>query len=446
MPLLSDPSTIDTLDATAPFGTSALALPLGARIRPIAVACAPASFRLRAGRCLVGAGGSCDLVISEPTVSRTHLELELLPEGVRVSDLGSRNGTFYLGQRIERMVLGLGARIQVGAATVALEADTESLEGALSYDGDEYRGMVGVSRSMRHLFAILERLEGSLVTALIEGESGTGKDLVARALRQGSSVAKGPFVVLNCGAIPRELVASELFGHKRGAFSGAIESRRGAFELANHGTLFLDEIGELPLDVQPMLLRALEEGEVRPVGGDHPEHVKVRVIAATNRDLRREVESGRFREDLFYRLAVVRLPVPPLRERPEDIAPLAMRFAQQAGLNELPDVVLEELKAHPWPGNARELRNAVQAYAALGTLPHVRRSSAATLDFALGELADLKRGYQDQKDALIDRFTRIYLQALLAHTGGNQSAAARVSGLDRTYLRKLLAKYGLSKE
>jgi transcriptional regulator with GAF, ATPase, and Fis domain len=306
--------------------------------------------------------------------------------------------------------------------------------------------MVGASKAMHHLFTILERLEGSLVTALIEGESGTGKDLVARALREGSSVAKGPFVVLNCGAIPRELVASELFGHKRGAFSGAVESRRGAFELADHGTLFLDEIGELPLEVQPMLLRALEEGEVRPLGGDRAEHVKVRVVAATNRDLSREVEAGRFREDLFYRLAVVRLPVPPLRERPEDIAPLALRFASNAGLADLPAGVLEQLKARAWPGNVRELRNAVQAYAALGTLPDTRRSSAATLDFALGELADLNRSYQEQKDALVDRFTRIYLQAMLTHTGNNQSAAARLSGLDRTYLRKLLAKHGLPKE
>jgi hypothetical protein len=313
--------TIDVLDSTQPLSLRSLHLPLGAVIRPVGAASSPASFRLTLGRCLVGSGPTCDLVINEPTVSRAHVELQLVPEGVVVQDLVSRNGTYYLGQRIERMILGLGGRIQVGAATLALEADTQALDGGAVFDRDEYRGMVGASKAMHHLFTILERLEGSLVTALIEGESGTGKDLVARALREGSSVSKGPFVVLNCGAIPRELVASELFGHKRGAFSGAVESRRGAFELADHGTLFLDEIGELPLEVQPMLLRALEEGEVRPLGGDRAEHVKVRVVAATNRDLSREVEAGRFREDLFYRLAVVRLPVPPLRERPEDIAP-----------------------------------------------------------------------------------------------------------------------------
>jgi DNA-binding NtrC family response regulator len=299
---------------------------------------------------------------------------------------------------------------------------------------------------MRRLFSVLSRLEGSLATALVEGESGVGKEIVARAIHEGSSVARGPLVTLNCGALPRELVASELFGHAKGAFTGAVEARRGAFEAADHGTLFLDEIGELPLDVQPMLLRALESGEVAVVGGSTPRRVQVRVVAATNRDLESDVHDGRFREDLFYRLAVVRLRVPPLRERLEDIPALAERFGKDAGLEQVPAAILEELKSRPWPGNVRELRNTMQAYAALGVLPQGTRSKAATLDLALREMADPTTPYVDQKDAIVDRFTTAYLEVLMERTGGNQTAAARAAGLDRGYLGKLLQKHGLARK
>jgi transcriptional regulator with GAF, ATPase, and Fis domain len=249
-------------------------------------------------------------------------------------------------------------------------------------------------------------------------------------------------VTVNCGAIPRELVASELFGHRKGAFTGAVEARTGAFDEADGGTLFLDEIGELPIDLQPALLRVLETGEVRAVGAERPHTVRVRVIAATNRDLAQEVEAGRFREDLFYRLAVVRLRVPPLRERIEDIEPLAQLFARAVGLSSVPEPVVEALKARSYPGNARELRNAVQAYAALGVLPEPARKPGATLELALGELVDTSKPYADLKEDLTDRFTKLYLAALLQRTGGNQSAAARLAGLDRTHLGRLVAKYG----
>src|SRR5262249_27269355 len=232
-----------------------------------------------------------------------------------------------------------------------------------------YRGMIGASLAMRRLFGALARLEGSLVTVLITGESGVGKELVARALHEGSSVASGPLVTVNCGAIAPDLVASELFGHRRGAFTGASDARRGAFESADGGTLFLDEIGELPLDVQPMLLRALESGEVRAVGADRSTMVRVRVIAATHRDLRTEVRASRFREDLYYRIAVVELAVPPLRDRIEDVEDLANRFADAAGIGALAPEVIGRLRARRWPGNVRELRNVVQAFAALGRLP-----------------------------------------------------------------------------
>jgi transcriptional regulator with GAF, ATPase, and Fis domain len=385
-------------------------------------------------------------VISEPTVSRSHLEIELAPEGIGVTDVGSRNGTFYLGQRVEKMVLAMGGRLTVGAvATLSIEADNETLQDGLEYPYEEYRGIVGRSSAMRRIFAKLSRLEGSLVTVLVEGESGVGKELIARALHEGSRVSSGPFVIVNCGAIPRELVASELFGHRRGAFTGALEARKGAFETADSGTLFLDEIGELPIEVQPMLLRSLEAGEVRPVGGDQSKQVKVRVVAATNRDLETEVGQGRFREDLFYRLAVVRINVPPLGERPEDIELLAKRFAEGVGLPGIPADVLDKLKGRPWSGNARELRNAVQVYAALGALPEPSRSKSALLRLVLSEQVDMERPYSQQKDEISDLFTRLYLESLLAHAGGNQTVAARVAGLDRTYLGRLLAKYGMTK-
>jgi len=265
-----------------------------------------------------------------------------------------------------------------------------------------------------------------------------------RALHRTSQRAAGPLIAVNCGAIPRELVASELFGHRRGAFTGAADSRKGAFESAHGGTLFLDEIGELPLDVQPMLLRALESGEVRAVGSDEVRHVQVRLVAATNRDLEEEVQAGRFREDVFYRLGVVRVRIPPLRERPADIEPIARRLAAAAGITVLDAGVIEQLKGRSWQGNVRELRNVIQAFAALGALPKAMRpKSLANLDVALGEGLDMARPYAEQKDELSERFTRVYLAALMAHTAGNQTAAAKLAGLDRSYLGKLLAKHGI---
>ena len=299
---------------------------------------------------------------------------------------------------------------------------------------------------MRKLFARLSRLEGSLVNVLIQGESGVGKELIASALHQGSSLAAEPMVTLNCGALPRELVASELFGHNKGAFTGAHADREGAFERADGRTLFLDEIGELPLDVQPMLLRALESGEVTRVGGNAPKRVKVRVIAATNRDLSDEVAAARFREDLYFRLAVVTLEVPPLRDRAADIPLLAATFAKAEGLGALPDDVVAELATRPWPGNVRELKNAVRAFAALGEVPDATRARAANdLDGAIALVVDPSRPYAEQKEEIAGRFTRIYLEQVLQEAGGNQTEAARVAGLDRGYFGRLLVKYGIKR-
>ena len=417
--------------------------PLPVVIRAEGSPARPETVRLGPTPLVVGSGPACDLVLEHTTVSRLHAELSLAPEGVVVRDLGSRNGTFYMGQRVEKIVLGLGARIQLGAATICIEPDAGALGQVPLWPETSYRGIVGAALSMRRIFALLARLEGSLATVLVEGESGVGKEEVARALHEGSPAASGALVAVNCGAIPRELVASELFGHKKGAFTGASESRSGAFEAADGGTLFLDEIGELPLDVQPMLLRAIELGEVRPVGADKEKRVRVRILAATHRDLETEVREGRFREDLFYRLAVVRIALPPLRARPEDVEPLAQRFAAAFGLGELPPDVIERLRGRAWPGNARELRNAVQAWGALKTFPEGGRTMASALDLALRESVDAAQPLAAQRDAIADIFTRLYLEALLRRTKGNQTAAARIADLDRGYLGKLLAKHGL---
>lgn len=435
--------TGDPSDPTAVIvRTTPNARPLEVILRVVGGAAKPPQLRLRSGKCVIGSSEPCDILVTDPTVSRAHAEFHLVPEGVAVADLGSRNGTFYLGQRIEKAILSPGARIEVGTTSIVIETDDKALRTEAEYDRDNYGAVLGASVAMHRLFAALTKLEGSLVSILLEGESGTGKEVVARALHERSRVAAGPLVSVNCGALARELVASELFGHKKGAFTGAIANRVGAFDEANGGTLFLDEIGELPLDLQPALLRALELGEIRAVGDDRPHSVKVRLVAATNRNLSEEVAAGRFREDLYYRLAVVRLVIPPLRERLEDVPLLAAHFVASGRLQLLPPSVIEALKSRTYAGNVRELRNAVQAYDALGVLPEPARRAGATLDLALSEFVDTSKTYADLKEALTERFTRHYLGSLLERTGGNQSAAARLAGLDRTHLGRLVAKYG----
>jgi len=417
-------------------------MPIGVLIRPIGARASQRELRLSSGSCIVGAGGEADLIIDDKTVSRRHVELSLVPEGVAVHDLESRNGTFYLGQRIEKMVLSPGSRLRLGSVEVAIDADVAALSAAEG-DATSYRELLGCAPAMRRLFAVLARLEGSLVSVLVEGESGVGKELVARAIHAGSSVASGPMVVVNCGAIARELTLSELFGHKKGAFTGASDARIGAFEAADGGTLFLDEIGELPLEVQPALLRALESGEIKAVGDHETKHVHVRVLAATNRDLEKEVARSAFREDLYYRLAVIKLRVPPLRERVDDIPLLAAHFARQAGAGELPADVVETLSSRAWKGNTRELKNAVLAYLVLGTLSEEGQKPAGLLEAALRQTIDVTEPYQDQKERFVEIFSRVYFGDLLLKAGGNQSEAARLSGVERSYLGKLLAKYGV---
>lgn len=432
-------------DATQALRFEAPAEPLTAVVQASTEGRSAGSLRLTAGSFRIGAAPDCDLVVEDPAVSRAHLELSLAPEGVRVRDLGSRNGTYYLGQRIGELTLSLGSVITLGKTELRFEADVAAFEGTQGPTLAQYGELRGTSPAMQRLYGLLRRLEGSLVNVLIEGESGTGKELIARALHQNSALSDRPFVAVNCGALDRSLVRSELFGHKKGAFTGAHSDSSGALEEANGGTLFLDEIGELPLDVQPVLLRVLEAGTYTRVGESKERPVRLRILAATHRSLKQDVDDGLFRGDLYYRLMVVRLTVPPLRERPEDIPVLARALAERLGLPPLPADVLGALQRRAFPGNVRELKHALAAYAAVGELPDegAERPGSAALDGALRTMVDLERPYAELKEELVDRMTRIYLEMLLEATGGNRSEAARRADLQRGYLRRLLEKYGL---
>lgn len=409
-------------------------------VRVVGSAASPNSCPLREGTLVLGAGTAANVIIESEKVSRTHVELTLTEEGVLVRDLGSRNGTFYRGQKVGSLTVVPPARIVLGTIDVDILPDFAALGEA---ETTHYRGLIGASPAMRHVFAVLARLEPSLLSVLVLGESGVGKELVARALHDGSPVREGPLVVKNCGAMSRELVASELFGHQKGAFTGATENRVGAFQAAHGGTLFLDEVGELPIDVQPMLLRALESGEVVPVGGTKAVEVRVRTVAATNRDLEERMREGLFREDLYFRLAVVTLTIPPLRDRPGDIELIARHFAQRAGLSDLPADVMAELVRRPYRGNARELRNVIDAYSVLGALAQPSAPRGDILGVALREAVRFDQPFSEIRENVENRLTEEYLRELMARVGGNQSEASRVSGVERSYLRKLLTRHGL---
>jgi DNA-binding NtrC family response regulator len=387
-------------------------------------------------------------------VSRRHATIAAVGGRLLVRDLGSRNGTFLGGARLVQAEVPLGAVLTVGNSTLALQPRWYVREVAPSR-ARRFGDLIGESVAMREVFAILERVAPTDVTVLVEGESGTGKELVARSIHAGSARAAAPYVVFDCGSVPRELAESELFGHKRGSFTGATASRAGAFARADGGTICLDEIGELPLDLQPKLLRVLETSEVRAVGDDEPRKVDVRVVAATNRDLAAEARSGRFRADLLYRLEVVRLRLPPLRARPDDIPGLVAHLLD----GKLPagDVVagenLRRLSGYSWPGNVRELRNALQRAVALGRQPGRPPSSFGDLVFNLGpagsapatigrELPGVSSPlpYKEAKAQLVAGFERAYVEALLERHHGNVSQAAAAAGLSRKHLYDLIKR------
>jgi DNA-binding NtrC family response regulator len=386
-------------------------------------------------------------------VSRVHFEIVRDPKGYLVRDLESTNGTFLDGAEIKEAYIRAGSIIAAGAAELKFTPFEERIE-ILPSERESLGEMVGRSTRMREIFGLLERIRDTDATVLIEGETGTGKDLIARTLHSLSSRADGPFVVVDCGAVAGTLIESELFGHEKGAFTGASSLRQGAFELASGGTVFLDELGELSLDLQPKLLRVLEQRELRRVGGSKTLKVDIRVIAATRKDLRSEVDKGKFREDLYFRVNVVPVVAPALRDRREDIPILVRHFLSQlVGDRERPelsDATMASLAAHDWPGNVRELRNVIERALALGADPgHLVApigerpglGRAPTASGALNIEFESALSFREQKEKWNEAFEQRYLRWLLKRAEGNISKAARDADMDRKYLHKLLKKY-----
>ena len=396
--------------------------------------------------CRIGTHSSNDLVLQDPAVSRFHCRLVREEGGWRVRDWGSLNGTRIEGVRIRDADVPVDATIALGDSIVRVRAVAPAGQAVVPMI-PAFGQLAGTGVLMRKLFALLERVAPSDINVLIEGESGTGKELVANEIVQRSPRGEGPFVVVDCGAISPSLVESELFGHVRGAFTGADRDRVGAFEAADGGTVFLDEVGELPLELQPKLLRAIEAREIRRVGETRPRKVNVRVISATNRDLEREVNRGRFREDLYFRLAVMTVHVPPLRERLEDLVILVRVFLQALGATDqdrlFTPAVVAEMARHDWPGNVRELRNYVERSVVLQKAGPTLRRPTPGAAFAATAPVDLSVPFRIAKDGAIDTFERAYLSALLEAAGNNMSKAARMGGMDRMYLHRLVQKHGL---
>lgn len=408
----------------------------------------------------IGKRETNDMILVDKTVSRNHVEIEYTSDSFLLRDLGSTNGTFLNGSRVKEAYLSPGDLIKIGNTTLEFVAFDEKIKIEPS-DREEFGLMVGKSRKMRQIFSILEKISPTHATVIIEGETGTGKDLVARAIHENSHRKGKPFVVFDCSAVAPNLIESELFGHEKGAFTGAVKSRRGAFEEAGSGTIFLDEIGELTTDLQPKLLRALEQREIKRVGGNVPIGIDVRVICATNKNLRREIDEGRFREDLYYRLSVVKVSLPALRERPEDISALVERFLTRGRFNQLPDGTfkvrrveddaLKMLSRYQWPGNVRELSNVIERAVSFVDGDTITKGH---LDFVFAELAhgeertermkvDSDIPFKDAKQRIVEDFEKEYLAELLDRHRHNLSKAAREAKIDRKHLRNLLKKYGI---
>ncbi len=418
----------------------------------------------------IGAMDDNDLVFSDETISRYHCKIYQEGNSYVLQDLGSTNGTFINKVRIKEAYLKPGCQLQLGKTKLSFESIDEEVRIRPS-DNDRFGEIIGTNLKMREVFGILEKIAPTDTTVVIEGETGTGKEVFARSIHDQSRRADQPFVVFDCSAVPENLIESELFGHEKGSFTGAIMARQGLFEMANGGTIFLDELGELALDLQPKLLRVLETREVRRVGGTRPTKVDVRVIAATNRKLEEEVRSGRFREDLYYRLSVVRLFLPPLRERREDVPLLVRHFLKNGRYNKDADgklrihslsrETLEAMTAYDWPGNVRELLNVVERACSfaegetieLVDLPeHLRGSGHMQRLHTLrpqilaedGSVAVEDMGtFKSAKEKWVSAFERDYIETLLEKNDWNISHAARDAEIDRKYFRKLMKKYGI---
>ena len=404
--------------------------------------------RLGETESVVGTDRGVDLALSDDRVSGTHVAIRADGSRFVVRDLGSTNGTWFEGSRVAEVTVPAGSTLLVGRSALRVEPEAQALDLPPS-QARRFGELVGESLAMREVFAVLERVAAADATVLVEGETGTGKELVARAVHDASPRRKGPFVAVDCGALPEGLLESELFGHVRGAFTGAAHARTGMLVRASGGTLFLDELGRITPTLQARLLRVLEERVVRPLGGDSERTIDVRIIAASRDDLDGEVAAGRFRADLMYRLAVVRVALPPLRTRREDIPILVRELLRRRGLaDETPTGPgIDRLLAHGWPGNVRELRNILDR--ALALTPGAQRFTDLAIRLGPGAVAgeglavrtDLP--YADAKAMVLHDLERRYLADVIAREGGNLSAASRASGIDRKHLRTLARKHGL---
>jgi DNA-binding NtrC family response regulator len=413
-----------------------------------------AALSLVRARATVGRHPTNDLVLDDPRVSAVHLHLERRPSGrVLVRDAKSTNGTWIGTHRIVEMELGPGAQLQIGSSMLSLELDGRPPVVEPS-EQNRFGKLVGESPEMRELFAVLARVSPKPLSLLLQGETGTGKEEAARAVHAASPRASGSFVTIDSTTIPPTLAESLLFGHERGAFPGAESRHLGAFERASGGTIFIDEVGELPLDLQRKLLRVLERRELSRVGGAEPIPVDVRLVTATHRDLRLEIERGRFLEDLYFRLAEVQIVLPPLRKRAGDIAALARHFVSEISATDgraysIDDAALAELALMPFPGNVRELKSVVLRGAALSEDGRIRVEDLAGEGYgdrnsgAVDVAIDAATPFSVAMQRANDRFERTYLEALMRRAQGNLSRASREADLARHQLRELLRKHDL---
>lgn len=415
----------------------------------------------------VGRSSVADITLSDNSVSGTHFELRAEEEGFLLRDVGSTNGTVLGGCRVKEVFLAPNVTFRAGNTTFKLQPSNEVVEIPLSPD-EHFHGVIGRSVAMREVFATLEKVAPSELTCLIEGDTGTGKERIARAIHDASRRSNKPYVVLDCSSIPKDLMESYVFGHEKGAFTGAVSQHKGAFEQANGGTLFMDEIGELDVTLQPKLLRVLENREFKRVGGTSTIRSDVRVIAATNRDIREMVNDGSFREDLYFRLSVITIHLPPLAARRDDIPLLVDTFIDEV-TSKRPELTkprmtadaMDVLMSHSWPGNVRELHNVIERAASLCSDNTIDRTdlhlsgsissgAPAVQSMVLPSDPDHSRinvdltiPYKEAKQKILDQFEFDYLSRLIEEFDGNISQASKSAGLTRYHLRELLKKHGL---